>query len=95
MHKPDYGKLVSVDEVDAEITRRRDAICRKVKQQAQVKETKKQTLAGLNEQIREVGEELNHEIGVLDELVRRRGELEATPLFSRAAGTESSSEERS
>lgn len=84
MDKPDYRKFCTAEEVDAEIARRKDAVCRKVKQQAQIQSSKKDAVAAFNAQLKMVGEELDHELAVLDELGRRRSELDAMPLFARA-----------
>ncbi len=83
MDKPDYHKLRTIEDADAEIARRKDAVCRKVKQHAQIKESKKDAVAAFNEQLKMVAEELDHELGVLDELGRRRTELDTMPLFAR------------
>lgn len=76
--RPDYESFVSTDEVDKEIENTKNEICRKAKQMFQTKETKKEAVAAFNEQLKELNEEIDHNLGVLDELVTRKRVIESS-----------------
>ena len=82
--KPDYESFKTVQAIDEEIAKTKTEICRKTKQLFQTKEAKKEAVAAFNEQIKECTEEVDHNLGVLDELNTRRRVVEkgATTLRS-------------
>jgi len=83
--KPDYDSFKTLQAIDDEIAKTKTEVCRKTKQLFQTKEAKKEAMGAYNEQIKEMTEEVDHNLGVLDELNTRRRVIEkggSTPLRS-------------
>ncbi len=72
LEHPDYEKISTVDECDALIQEHKDILVRKDKTEMQIKHSKKESNAAHNEQLKELLEEREHEIGVIDALVDRK-----------------------
>ena len=70
--KPNYDKITTVDEVDEEIQKTKDLICRRVKERGQIKDARKDAMKGYNDELKRVEEELDYNTGVLDELGRHK-----------------------
>ena len=76
---PDYETIRTDDECDEFILYHRDRLVGKDLIERQIKATKKEYVSALNEQLKELAEEREHEMGVLlalDEVKRR---LHASP----------------
>jgi hypothetical protein len=73
--KIDYEKFKTVASVEEEIIKHKDIVIRKVRQQINIKDEKKTANAAYNEQLKEVEEEIDHEIKVLDALNSRQRAL--------------------
>jgi hypothetical protein len=73
--KLDYEKFKTVDAVDDEVRIHKDIVCRKVRQHINIKDEKKTAVGAYNEQLKEIEEELDHEIKTLDALNDRRRAL--------------------
>jgi hypothetical protein len=76
MDAPDYDTITDLKEVDQLVRAAKDAICRKVKQQAQLKDAKKEMAGSYNEQIKHLQEQIDHELGIVDGLTQRKLVLE-------------------
>jgi hypothetical protein len=70
--KLDYEKFKSVEDVETEISKHKDTVIRKVRQQINIKDEKKEANAAYNEQLKEVEEEIDNEIKTLDALNDRK-----------------------
>lgn len=70
--KLDYEKFKSVEDVETEIAKHKDTVIRKVRQQINIKDEKKEANAAYNEQLKEVEEEIDNEIKTLDALNDRK-----------------------
>lgn len=70
--KPDYEKLATLDEVDAEIHKHKELIVRKVKERGQLKSNRKDAMKGFNDELKEVEFQLDHNTEILDELNRHK-----------------------
>jgi hypothetical protein len=91
METPDYEQASSATEVEERIAQTKDTVCRKVKMQLSIKEAKKEADAAYNEQLKELAEEIDHEIGVLDGWKSRLAQVEAgIPQASVAAQPQAS-----
>ncbi len=75
---PDYESLSTTDEIDELLSQHKEALVRKDKLEWQIKETKKETNADLNEQLKQLKEEREHEMGVIDALGEARKRLLAS-----------------
>ncbi len=67
----DTEKFTTTKDAENALESHKDTLCRKVKQQLQVKDAKKEAMGAYNEQLKELNEEIDHEIGVLDSLTDR------------------------
>lgn len=75
LNTPNYEALMSVDEVEAEIERRKNILVGKDRTEYQIKESKKDYVSAINEQLRELKEEREHEIVVLSALEDRKKQI--------------------
>lgn len=69
---PNYEAMTTVQEVEDEIERRKNALVGKDRTEYGMKENKKEFNAAINEQLREVKEEREHEIVVISALEDRK-----------------------
>lgn len=69
---PDYDKITTIDEVEQEIQKYKDLICRKVKERGQIRDNKKDAMKGYNDELKEVEAQLEHGTAVIDELNRHK-----------------------
>lgn len=69
---PDYETYLTVDEVDKQIEFHKDLLVRKDKTEFQIKQSKKEANAAHSEQLKELLEEREHELGVIDALGDRK-----------------------
>jgi predicted transcriptional regulator len=76
MAEIDYSEFKTVDEVNAELEKRQNALHRLVKHQESLTEDKKQMAASYNEQIKEAKEKIKEVCGVIDGLRAQRKSLE-------------------
>ena len=77
LEAPEYEKIMTVDECDKLIAQHKDILVRKDKTEFQIKESKKEANAAHNEQLKELNEERQHELAVIDALVDRKKVLTA------------------
>jgi len=75
LNTPNYEALMSVDEVEEEIERRKNTLVGKDRTEYQIKESKKDYVSAINEQLRELKEEREHEIVVLSALEDRKKQI--------------------
>ena len=75
LHSPNYEALMSVEEVDEEIERRKTILVGKDRTEYQIKENKREFLASTNEQLRDLKEEREHEIVVIGALEDRKKQI--------------------
>lgn len=75
---PDYEQLKTIDEVDELIKKHKDNLVGKDITEYRMKEDKKTYVSALNEQLRELKEEREHEMGVLGALEDRKKQLAST-----------------
>lgn len=68
LHSPDYDQLTTVGAVDREIARYKDFLVVKVRQESRIKEEKKTYVSAMNENLKELREELDHAVEVLERL---------------------------
>lgn len=66
----DYEKLATVEEVESEIQKTKDLICRKVKERGQIRDNRKDAMKAYNDELKEVEAQLEEGTAVLDELKR-------------------------
>lgn len=81
---PSYDKLKSVEEVDALIAKYQEELHRRTKQHLQAKQNKKDEVASFNEVIKETAEDIDHVVGVLDELKLTKTRLDVPGGFLKA-----------
>ena len=74
---PDYEQLRTIDEVDELIEKHRDFLVGKDIAEYRMKDDKKTYVSAINEQLRELKEEREHEMGVLSALDQRRKQIHA------------------
>jgi len=77
LHTPDYSKF-SEDEIEAELSKSKTDLHRKVRQQLQTRDAKKEAAAAYREQLTEMTEEIERLVGVIDVLLaekKRRGAM--------------------
>lgn len=72
---PPYEKISSMEEVDMYIVRHKDRLVGKDLTESQMKGDKKEYVASLNEQLKELAEERNHEMDVIIALLDRRKQI--------------------
>lgn len=77
LHHPDYESFKTVAEVQEAIRLHEARLVGKDKTESQIKKEKREYTAALNEQLRELREEREHEIGVLSALDQRIRALHA------------------
>lgn len=69
---PDYEAFTTVEEVDEEIERHKQILVGKDVLESRMKHDKKTYVSALNEQLKELSEEREHEIEVLSALEQRK-----------------------
>lgn len=72
---PDYEKLMTIAQVDAELERHKDSLVTKDRAEARVKEEKKDYVKAMNDTLKEISEERDHEMGVIGALEDRKRQL--------------------
>ncbi len=72
---PNYEALTNVDDVEAELERRKNILVGKDRTEYQIKENKKEYVSAINEQLRELKEEREHEILVISALEDRKKQI--------------------
>jgi hypothetical protein len=75
---PDYEALTDVSEIDSLVTKHKESLVTKDFIERRIKEEKKEYNSAINEQLKEVLEERDHEMGVIDALTDRKKRLLAT-----------------
>ena len=75
LHAPNYEALVSVEDVELEIERRKNILVGKDRTEYQIKEEKREYVSAINEQLRELKEEREHEIVVISALEDRKKQI--------------------
>jgi hypothetical protein len=83
---PDYDALKTVDDVEEEIQRHKDILVRQDIMEWRMKQDKKDAVSSYNEQLKEIKEERDHEMGVLGALEDRKKVLNATPVLRAITG---------
>lgn len=71
----DASRYTTLEELNEALARHKNSLHSKVKLKRQLEEDKKAETASYNEQIKEIGEEINGELEILDELADRGREL--------------------
>lgn len=72
LNAPNYEAMTSVEEVELEIEKRKNVLVGKDRTEYQIKENKKEFNVAVNEQLRDLKEEREHEIVVLSALEDRK-----------------------
>lgn len=72
---PNYEALVDVSDVETEIERRKNILVGKDRTEYQISENKKEYVAAINEQLRDLKEEREHEILVISALEDRKKQI--------------------
>jgi hypothetical protein len=85
---PDYSKIKTVEDAEKLIEEHKGTLYRKTKIQGQIKGDKKESNKAYNEQLKELSEEIDFEVGVIDQAYARIKELE-TPKTKAAISTKS------
>lgn len=75
---PEYEKLTTIEEVDALLQTHKDRLVTKDITESKIKADKKEYTSAINEQLKELGEEREHEMGVIGALNDRRRVIAAT-----------------
>lgn len=75
LQAPNYEALTTVEEVELELEKHKTVLVGKDRTEYQIKENKKEYVAAINEQLRDLKEEREHEIVVLSALEDRRKQL--------------------
>ncbi len=75
---PEYEKLTTIEQVEAEIEKHKTVLVGKDKTESQIKANKKEYVKALNEQLKELNQEREHEIDVLSALDDRRRVIAAS-----------------
>jgi hypothetical protein len=78
---PEYEKLTTVEQVDAEVEKHKTILVGKDKTESQIKANKKEYVKSMNEQLKELNQEREHEIGVLGALDDRRRQINASNVI--------------
>lgn len=91
LHVPDYDGLRTIEEVEKEIEKHKHNLVGKDILEYRMKEDKKEYVAALNEQLKELKEEREHEINVLSALEQRKQIIanqggQVIPMPPRVAG---------
>lgn len=66
--RPDYENLKTFEAIEEEITKHKNYLVGKDRLESNLKQEKKDFMSSINEQLKEVHEEREHEIGVLSAL---------------------------
>lgn len=69
---PNYDKIITIEEVESEIQKHKDLVCRKAKERGQIRENRKEAMKAYNDELKICEEELDFNLGVLDELNRHK-----------------------
>lgn len=69
---PDYEALTTIEEIEEEVERHKQILVGKDVLESKMKKDKKEYVGALNEQLKELTEEREHEIDVLSALEQRR-----------------------
>lgn len=69
---PDYEAITTLEEVDEEIAKHKERLVGKDILESKMKQDKKDYVSALNEQLRDLAEEREHEIDVLSALEQRK-----------------------
>jgi len=72
---PNYEAMVTVEDVETEIDRRKNILVGKDRTEYQIKENKREYVVAMNEQLRELKEEREHEIVVIGALEDRKKQI--------------------
>lgn len=72
---PDYQAFTTIEEVEEEVERRKHILVGKDVLESRMKHDKKDYVSSINEQLKEVAEEREHEIEVLSALEQRKQEI--------------------
>ncbi len=72
---PNYEALVTIEEVEEELTRRKNTLIGKDRIDFTIRESKKEYNAAINEQLRDLKEEREHEITVISALEDRKKQI--------------------
>jgi hypothetical protein len=75
---PEYESLTTVEEIEELLVEHKEKLVGKDKLEYQIKETKRETNADLNEQLKELKQEREHEMGVIDALYDRKKQILAS-----------------
>jgi len=75
LQAPNYEALTTVEDVENEIERRKNVLVGKDRTEYQIKENKKEYVSAINEQLRDLKEEREHEIVVLSALEDRKKQI--------------------
>lgn len=75
LNAPNYEALTTTEEVEAEIERRKNVLVGKDRTEYQIKENKREFNAAINEQLRDLKEEREHEIVVIGALEDRKKQI--------------------
>ena len=84
---PEYEAIRTVDECDELIKKHKDNLVGKDLLERKIKAEKKEYVKAMNEQLKELSEEREHEMGVLGALQDRRKQLSAVLHFPAKTGT--------
>ena len=77
LEHPDYDKISTIEECDEYIAEHEQKLVGKDKTESKIKHEKREYTKALNEQLKELNEEREHEIGVLSALDDRKRVLSA------------------
>lgn len=69
---PDYEALTTIEEIEEEVERHKQLLVGKDVLESKMKRDKKEYVSALNEQLKELAEEREHEIDVLSALEQRK-----------------------
>ena len=83
---PDYDSLKTIEDVEEEIQKRKDNLVRQDLMEWRMKQDKKDAVSSYNEQLKEIKEERDHEMGVLGALEDRKKVINATPVLKAVTG---------
>lgn len=75
LHTPNYEAMSSVEEVELELEKHKNNLVGKDRTEYQIKETKKEFVSAINEQLRDLKAEREHEIVVLSALEDRKKQI--------------------
>lgn len=84
----DVNSLKTIEEVDAHLVSRKDNLHKRMKIKSSLEEDKRANAAAYRDQIKVVKEELNYEMGIIDELANRKLVLAGGKLLGDAPTNE-------